>query len=248
MSEPQFIVQVRDLFAGTAGPVHRRVEDLLAGPGQIVRSKLDLIGGVSGMDPANDLGLDRPSYTKLEVGKRYHPDLPSWPPGTNYNFRCGAHELLVVLSRLSAGEIVAASQGLASFGLIIEPPLITLLFHFGGTPVSLGWGDACYSWWMVSPDGRVLPPPLETLTEESRVPLLVNLVEARTGVLVSQRLVTFTPGFSRALLGAIHGQAAGPPVSQADYNRAVNHLHLKYPNPVDLMSHPSGVLRCTGGE
>lgn len=200
------------------------------------------------MNPENDLNLEpKPVYGMAE-GDPYHPARPMWTEGVHYNFVSGSHELLLVFKDLTAAEVAAVRSGTAQFGLIVQAPLIVLLFRFeesaGG---SIGWGEAPYNYWMNPPDGRVRPVGLEALTENSRVPLFIHLVDAPTGILRVRRLITFSPGFSRALLAAIHDQT-GTTTTQAQYNRAIDRLYAKYQNSNDLLLHPGGVLRCIGGE
>ena len=178
----------------------------------------------------------------------HHPAKTNWVEGAQYCFGNAAHELLLVFKDLTVLETHAVRFGTAQFGLIVQAPLVVLLFRFEGAGGgSIGWGEGAYNYWRNPPDARVPPVGLETLTENSRVPLFVHLVDAATGILRVRRLITFTPGFSRALLAAIHDQLKTE-TTQAECNRAVDQLYNQYQNTDALLLHPGGVLRCVGGQ
>ncbi len=201
------------------------------------------------MDAAHDLGLGpKPGPGVFQVGKLYNPTRTSWPEATQFNFREGEYELLLFFKSLSLREVDAVKSGRVEFGLVVEPPLVVLLFRFDGQKGSLGWGDAPYSYWMVPPATRVPPLPLSDLTPESRVLLAVHLVDAATGILLVNRVVTFSPAFSRTLIEAVHAQVSGPPTTDAVYNRAVDSLFARFSDTNQLLYHPAGVARCVGGE
>lgn len=199
------------------------------------------------MNPRYDLNLEPRPVRGASEGEPYHPARTTWTEGVQYNFVSGSHELLLVFGDLTPAEVAAVRSGTAQFGLIVQSPLVVLFFRFeGAAGGSIGWGEAAYNYWMNPPDGRVPPAGLETLTPWSCVPLFIHLVDAPSGILRVRRLTTFTPGFSRSLLTAIHDQMKTV-TNQAQYNRAIDQLYEKYHNTNDLLLHPGGVLRYDGG-
>ncbi len=78
--------------------------------------------------------MQPPSY---ELGRVYPKWLPPgkngrWPEGTRYTYDEEGHTLLVYFPRVSERERRDFQHGDAEFALLYEPPVIFLLFKFGG--------------------------------------------------------------------------------------------------------------------
>jgi len=189
----------------------------------------------------------------LAVGQRYHPDRGRWDEATQYNYRAGAHELVVFMPAPSRREVRAWEAGPWEFGLVVRPELLFLLFKPGDMP----WSDAPYSWWQVK---RARPEeataPFELPNDTSRALLSAILVDAETGLVRVIKAITFSPAFSRALHAAITEQmaaeaggaeGAGPGPGASAYGAAVDRYYRIYPE-TDPHLLARAMVRCRGGE
>lgn len=162
-----------------------------------------------------------------EVGKPYlnHRSLPE---GAYYNYSHGTHELLLAIPRPSEPEVKAVRSAPSAFGLLVEPPIVALVYRFGPKLD----GEACYSWHRVraaDPTAATLPPAWEEGSPETRALLQVILADARTGIIRAMKGLTFSPEFTRALHKAIWEQAHAPS-DPAGYDRAVADFYRRYPS------------------
>lgn len=155
----------------------------------------------------------------VEVGQLYHPERTSWPERGVYEFRCGAHELLLFYNAPTAAEIAAVRRAPAEFKLYCTDDLIVFLYRIGD---ALPWSDAPYSWHLTNAADRVLPPQAG-----GHALLHIILVDATTGIVRAQRALTFSPTFTAALRNAIQEQA-GRAWDAAAYDRRLRSLYAKY--------------------
>lgn len=177
--------------------------------------------------------------TTLSVGQLYNPLRTQWPECSQYNYRSGAHELLLFFGSPTDREVKAARKGKAEFALFVRQPVIILAYKFGdGIP----WSDAVFSIHLVPESERDLPSA--DLESEVRATLQVLLVDAHTGILRALRLVSFSPAFTRALHTGIREQAAAP-WDSARYDAAVAELYALYPSSEAFVR--VAQARCTGG-
>jgi hypothetical protein len=169
----------------------------------------------------------------LEVGKPYISGRREWPEGVEYNFRAGEHELCFFFRSPPRIEVEALLRGEAEFALVVDGPVIFLMYRFGE---AINWSDAPYSWHLVPQDQRTLPDPEGPAT---RALLQIILVDAASGLILALRVVTFSPTFTRALHAAIRAQAENTWGGRAAYHAAFADLYRCYPTSADL-------LRCAG--
>lgn len=173
------------------------------------------------------------------VGQLYNPSVRSWTEGNQYNFRGGAHELLLFLEDPSRHEIDAVRKGPCEFALYVEPPLISLCYQFADARGhGLPWSDANYSFHQVReklPDEAQLPIGWEEGSPETRALLDVILIDAASGIVRAQRAVTWSPEFTRAIHRAIREQAHRP-WDAAEYARAQRELYQHYPTSAALLA------------
>jgi hypothetical protein len=176
----------------------------------------------------------------LEVGKPYLPGRTRLEPRAEYNWRAGQHELLLCLSDLTEAEVQAIAQGEAEFALLVWRDVIFLLFRFGD---AIGWSDAPYSWHLVAPGERTLPPV--ELSAKARAVLAVILVDADRNVVRALRLVTFSPELTGALHGAIRAQAARP-FDAAAYDAQLAEAYERWKTSEAMVA--KATIRWRGGE
>lgn len=163
------------------------------------------------------------------VGDLYHPDRTDWPETPQYNFRGGQHELVLFYRNPSRPEIRGARKSPLDLALVVELPLILLLFR--APKLTRGWSDAPFSWHLVGEDERSLPPDL---VGEQRPLLHLILVRANGGQLLAQRALTLPPDFAQALHGAIREQASIP-WNRNQYLSRLDQLYAQYPRTDDLL-------------
>ena len=176
----------------------------------------------------------------LEVGKPYIPGRTNWPEGVDYNFRAGSHEMRMFFRSPTRREVEAVRKGRCEFGLVVDGPIIFLLYRFHP---AIDWSDATYSWHLVPETERTLPQPEGA---ETRALLHVDLIEADSGLVRALRVVTFSPAFTRALHSAIRQQAASPWPGREAYDDALASVYKRYPTSKDLLRR--AVARSVGGE
>lgn len=174
-----------------------------------------------------------------EVGKPYIPGRTAWPEGVEYNFRAGQHELRLFFRSPSAAEVEAVRTGDCEFALVVEGPVIFLMYRFGR---SINWSDSSYTWHLVPEDQRELPETAGLLVHAF---LHVILLDAASGLVCALRSVTFSPEFTLALHGAIHAQAEAPWPGNAAYDAVLAAIYRRYPTSADLLKR--AIARTHGG-
>jgi len=183
---------------------------------------------------------DLPRISKLEVGQPYLPGGRRRPPGPEYNFRGGFHELILCLPDLTELEIAAVLREPADFALVREGPAIVLFYRFGD---ALPWSDCTYSWWLV-PESERVAPWIPAANE--RALLTTILIDQGSGLVSALRATTFSPEFTGALHVAIQEQAETAWIGREAYHRFVMDLYARFPTTEALLA--LAAARCRGGE
>ena len=158
----------------------------------------------------------------LSVGSLYHPARTSWPECSQYNYRAGAHELLLFLHRPSEDEVAAIRTGESEFALYVSGLVILLLYRFGS---AIQWSDAPYSWHLVPTDEQDLPSA--DLEGGKRALLNVILIDASNGKVQGIRALTVSSAFTRKVHSAIREQAEGP-WDPTGYQRELDQLYARH--------------------
>lgn len=179
----------------------------------------------------------------LSVGQRYPGYSFPMPDLAHYNYYDNGHELQLLMASPTREEIRAAREGEAEFALLVEGPVIFILYRFGGE-AGIPWGDAPFTIHLVTEDRRQLPPLEET--EEARALAVTMLIDARTGVIKTLRALSFSPGFTRALHAAIRDQWAQGWPGRAAYDVAVEEAYRRYPTTEAMLD--AAEVRTRGGE
>lgn len=175
----------------------------------------------------------------LQVGKPYLPGKRSLPTGTNYNFRGGTHELLLLLDGITPRELESVRAGAAEFALLVFKRVIFFLYRF---EPALEWSDCPYSVWLVTEAER--QAPRET-SAETRALLQVALVDANKNTVLALRALTLSPEFTGELHAAINAQLSAE-ISLADYDAAIQQAYLRWPNSEQMLRQAS--VRAKGGK
>jgi hypothetical protein len=165
-----------------------------------------------------------PAMQLLTVGQPYDPGRRMWPEGADYNFRAGAHELRIFLTRATAAEVAAAQEGKIDFGLLIDLPELYIVSRFfdprDPTRRVMAF-DCSYSIHRVVKEERTPPPPSEEISPDLRALVVVVLVEATNEVVLVLRTMSYSPEFTRVFHRAIADQLALPYDKTAHEREAV---------------------------
>lgn len=180
-----------------------------------------------------------PLMAEYRVGQPYNPRVSSFPEGANYNWRSGAHELLLLFHRPTPAEVLAVRRGRADFGLVVSGDLLLLLYRFD--PAVL-WSDAPYSIHLLEPAERVIPDT--TGLTEPHALLTVHLIDAGTGILRANRVVSLSPAFTAALHLAIREQAERAWPGAAEYDAQLADLYRRHPTTSDLLKVARALTGC----
>jgi hypothetical protein len=126
------------------------------------------------------------------------------------------------------------------FALVVANDVLFFLYRFGR---SMGWSDAPYSWWLVPPNQRVLPPAPE---RETPTALQVTVVDAAAGIVLALRAVQLSLPFTRALHAAIRVQAETPWADRLAYDRQVAETYRRWPDPRAMLAGSCARMRAQG--
>lgn len=172
---------------------------------------------------------ESPRLHVLTVGQPYIPGRTEFPEAVQYQYRSGAHELLMWLRSPSPREVQSIRRGSCSFALYTEGDLLVFLYEF---EPAIPWSDAPFSIHLLPEDQRTIPPPAEMA--EPRALLQIVLVDAATGLVQVLRAVTFSPAFTAALHLAIRRQAERGWPGDAEYDRQLQALYRRFPTSMAL--------------
>jgi hypothetical protein len=166
----------------------------------------------------------------IRIGKLYHPDVRHWPEGGEYNYRNGAHELLLRFNRPTAMEVEDVRCSECEFALASVDEILFFLYRFGRT---VPWSDAPYTWHLLPLGQRILPPVSHT--KETRALLQIILVDAGTGIVRALRGITLSPDFTYSLHTAIQNQIKVPWVGGPEYDRQLAMAYRRYRISADML-------------
>lgn len=111
--------------------------------------------------------------------------------------------------------------GPAEFGLVVEGPIVFLLYKFGAIP----WSDAPYSWHMTAKTGQQTLP--SDIPEGMGALLTKILVDASDGIIRGIRAIGLGTEFSRQLHAAIIDQSVQA-FDQDRYDAALHDVYQRY--------------------
>jgi len=177
---------------------------------------------------------------RYQVGELYHESRKSWPEGSQFNYRGGGAELLLLYDHPTDKELQDVRKGNAQFAILPYRSVLFLLFRFGDG----GWSDAPFAWWMVPEDQRILPPT--DLTPESRSLLNVILVGADDGLIKVLRLVTLSPHFTREMFACIHRQAGSKWEGIAAHDRHIGGAYSRWQTQARMVK--DAISKCASGD
>jgi hypothetical protein len=171
----------------------------------------------------------RPVAPVYRVGELVSRRRREWPPGAEFAFGPGGHELTLFHPLIRPELIEDVRRGPAEFALIVRPPVIVLAYRFGET---IPWEDTAYCWHLQPEFRRVIPGAI--VVAEIRSLLWITLVGAEDGIIHAQRGMTLSPSFTRALHDAIRAQAMSP-FDPHECTAAISTLYPPYIETVDRL-------------
>jgi hypothetical protein len=154
-----------------------------------------------------------------------------WPEPAQHVYRETGHELVLVYQGVTEKEIAAVRWGQAAFALVVEPPLIMLVFRFGD---AIPWSVAPCRWHHVPPVERY-ESSWDNLAPGEHAWVRTTLVDAEGGRVCARRSVPLSPMLTRAWIAAIR-RLAGRSCSEARYSAALSQFSKRYQHADRLLS------------
>lgn len=190
-----------------------------------------------------EFGAGRPSHGTghvVVVGRPYNPAITDWPDGIG-QLRLTVHgaEFLLPLQNPAPHEIKAFQRGTAGFALLPQDRFLVLLYRFADPRDSnprhgLPWSDAVWEYHRQTFAG---PGAVPAVPGAPGTNIILNLimVDADTGIVAAQRVLTAPHEFADALRAAVQRQQ-DTPSDQARAIREVQELYKRY-TTTDLLPH-----------
>lgn len=173
----------------------------------------------------------------FQVGQPLIPGRDNLPEGIGYSYDRGGHLLLVRYNDLTQEQIQQHKDGKTAFALLVHGSALFILSRlaFDG-----GWSDTPYNWWEAPAPERQRPD-----LSSGAAAVVVVLVEARTGIVKSLKLMSWTRKFTKALHEALAKQARSA-YDPRQYQKDIQSAYRKWESP-DAMA-ADAIARCIGGE
>ena len=159
-----------------------------------------------------------------KVGELLLPDKTSYPEGVIFEFDEAGPMLIYALRGLSEGDSMAARKGKVELALYEAPPVLFILSRIQGLAQ---WSDSPFSIRLYDDKGRAFDWA-EPIPAGRGLGLHVVLVDADTGILKAQRLVSLSTEFSRGLRAAILRQLEDAGFTPAAYHEKVDSIYRRY--------------------
>jgi hypothetical protein len=149
-----------------------------------------------------------------KVGELLMPGKTRYQEGAYFEYDKAGPVLILALSQPTEREIYAARKGVVEFALYESPPAIFLLHKIQGLEQ---WSDSPFSIRLYE-----RKPPIKNTGI-----FFIALVDADTGILKAQRLVSTSIEFANELRAAIMRQYEKP-FSKAEYDRKIDEMYRKH--------------------
>jgi len=172
-------------------------------------------------------GTDPAKMHCIQLGQLYSAGITKYPERAEYNHTINGHELRLFWKSPSPREVDMVRNGQLFLSISTHGPLIMLCYKIGETP----WSDCSFSHHLVPPEYRKLPDIPEKDTE--RHLLLIQLIDADSGIVKAVRVITMSPQHTATLSQEIRKQAQAP-FDEADYKLAIDRLYAQYPDSREL--------------
>lgn len=163
-----------------------------------------------------------PPADARRIGDVYSPDHDRYDEGSRYQYRDGAHDLVLFWTAPTPAEIAGLRDEPVDVGLYSHGPVSFLLYKIRNV---CEWSDVAFNVHLIDEAGRELPA--EPTGERAR--LLITLVDAADGIIRGRRLVSLDKVMTQALRHVMTEQANAPFV-RALYDIAVQETHARFPD------------------
>lgn len=174
-------------------------------------------------------GTDPAKIHRIQVGQLYSEGVTEYPERAEYNHTVNGHELRLFWKDPSPREVDMVLHGNIYLSISIHGPLIMFCYKIGEAP----WSDCSFSIHLVPPEYRKLPDLPEKDAAADRHLLLIQLIDANSGIVKALRVMTMSPQHTATLSQEIRKQAQTP-FDEADYKLAIARLYAQYPNSREL--------------
>jgi hypothetical protein len=134
----------------------------------------------------------------IKRGELLVPGRTQWPETIEYNYTLNGHEIRIFMRSPIKEEIQSIRQGLLDFALY-NADLPVVLIKTEAIP----WSDCPFSYWLVPPDYRQIPPEIKA--GEMAI-INIILVDADTGIVKGIRSTSLSTEFSQKLHESIQKQ------------------------------------------
>jgi hypothetical protein len=154
-----------------------------------------------------------------------------WPDHAQHAYGKPGQELFLVYHGVTEREIAAVKWGQAAFALVVEPPLIMLLFRFGN---GIPWSVAPCRWHKI-PSAQRFQSSWAVSAPGEHVCVRATLIDADTCRLCAVRTEPLSPILTRAWNAAIRRQASRS-CSEGRYSAALAQFARRFPHARSLLS------------
>ena len=176
--------------------------------------------------PPGTLQPLHPEHHHLAVGKPNGGRPRKMPQGPVYNFRHSQHTLDLYLDTPTQDEVSAFRDNPIHLGFWLDCPVLWIIFHIQG----MEWADAPYTPHLVEPQARTFP---DTSHPDTRATLVMTLNDARDSTVSAIRLITMSPGLTRALHAAV-SELSQAPHNPAEYQAHIQRTYSEYPDTAGM--------------
>jgi hypothetical protein len=178
--------------------------------------------------------------TVFSIGSK-HPMALQKMQGRDFaQFNCTGdeQELTIFAPDISSAEALSFQTEQFRFGLQTYRDVIFLAYRCGSFH-----GDAPCSWHLNPETGRTEPTPMSST--DSRLGLMVVLVDSTNGIIKDMRLAPLSAKFSQALNAAVTNQSKLPWPGLEEYLKQIQTAYCHWKTPQKMMSGAS--VRFTEG-
>lgn len=145
-----------------------------------------------------------PPMHLYQVGALYHPGRTRWPEGPHLRLAPNGCELVLFYANPTAAEVRDVKSGVPSFALTVRPHVAVLAYRFGTQP----WSDAPFEAHR-QPEGQ-RGRLAGAVGSGDALLLHLLLVDAATGVIKTQRALSWPASFADAMRAMVADQLAAP--------------------------------------
>jgi hypothetical protein len=195
----------------------------------------DLIGFDHSLCDTEDTRGDRSAREEKDVlrnrvGEPYRPGRSRWSAGSSFTLDRRGYSLTFFEPDVIDDLPGAIHDQPIYLRLFIDSPILVICSRFGKASP---WRATPYAWPLDSAGDYSRSNPLEFLSQFAWARLQVRLVEADSGFIRAERVITLAPRFAITLRGAIRRQSLIP-FDGDDYVDAIVRTSFDFPSPTSL--------------